>query len=85
MAATQSFAIPLCSIHKIAAIRNDSGQWVCATCADEWLKEFVDSKTGDKSKGGVKLPWGVKDERKKTPSFRDLTPNRAARRRARRA
>ncbi len=83
MAATKSYAIPRCTVHTDEQMtRDDAGNWFCLTCADAWLKGFVEAKTGDKSQGGVKLPWGVRDERKKAPSFRDLHPNRRARRRA---
>ena len=64
--------------------RDDQGKWMCATCADEWLKSFVDAKTGNKSLGGVLLPGRLRDNRKQDPSFKDVLPNRAARRAMRR-
>lgn len=84
MAAPKSYAIPLCSRHKTKMQRNDQGAWMCFTCADEWLEGHVDAVTGNKSLGGVVLPGRTRDERKKTPSFRDVMPNRATRRAARR-
>lgn len=83
--AGESFVIPLCSLHGTKTVRDDAGQWVCPTCADAWLKEYVENKTRGKSVGGVVLPTGVADTRRENPSFRDLMPNRAARRRAARA
>ena len=82
--AKKRYARPICSSCKTNehVQRNDKGEWFCVACADEWLKEYVDAKVGAKSIGGVVLPTMVKDERRKTPSFKDVYPNRAARRRA---
>lgn len=63
--------------------RDDKGEWFCLGCADAWLKEFVASKTRGTSLGGLALPAGITDDRRVAPSFKDLIPNRAARRRAR--
>jgi hypothetical protein len=77
-AAERSFAVPLCSVHKTKTIRNDAGEWYCPTCADSFLNEIVQSRLKT-SIGGVDLPTGVRDERR-VPSFRDVQPNRRARR-----
>jgi hypothetical protein len=81
--ATRSYRVPVCSQcgSNEHVQKNEAGEWFCVACADEWLVEYVDAKAGDISKGGVKLPHGVRDERKATPSFRDLMPNRRVRRR----
>ncbi len=60
--------------------KDDTGKWVCLACADEWLSEYVHNKVGGKSIGGIELPVGTRDERRKPPSFKDLIPNRATRR-----
>lgn len=59
--------------------KDDAGKWVCMACADEWLGSYMEAKS-KQSLGGVHLPVGVKDARKRTPSFRHLMPNRRARR-----
>lgn len=87
MAAVKSYAIPACTNCNSTAHmrRDDAGKWFCLECADEWLKNYVATKVGGKSIGGVILPRGAKDERRKDPTFRDLMPNRAMRRRLARA
>jgi hypothetical protein len=82
-AATESFAVPLCSVHRTKTLRNDQGEWYCPTCADAVVAEIIHSRL-KKSVGGVELPAGVRDERR-VPSFRDVYPNRRARRRAKRS
>lgn len=75
---------PLCSIHKTAEHmqKDDQGAWFCLKCADEWLANYYSNKTHGVSTGGVVLPAGVSDSRRDgiTPSFKDLMPNRRARR-----
>lgn len=82
MAAAKSYAIPVCSSCRSRMQKNDAGEWTCLSCADAWLREYVESKTRKKSIGGVLLPTGTRDERRVTPSFSDLIPNRRARRAA---
>lgn len=76
-----SYAIPVCSDCGSQMQKNDAGEWFCLSCADRWLRSFVDAKTGEKSLGGVVLPRAVRDARKKTPTFRDVFLNRRHRRR----
>ncbi len=75
---------PVCSSCKTDehVQRNDKDEWFCLKCADEWLREYRDARVSGKSIGGVALPVGVKDERRVASSFKDVYPNRAARRRA---
>lgn len=80
MKAKRSFHVPRCSVHGTPTQKNDSGVWVCLTCADEWLEREVQRLTHGRSQGGVELPAGVADERIEAPSFRGLVPNRAQRR-----
>jgi hypothetical protein len=80
--AGKSFAIPHCSVCQSKMQKDEQGQWFCLTCANDWLEEFVKNKVGDKSIGGVVLPTRVVDERRNTPSFKDLMPNRRYRRQA---
>jgi hypothetical protein len=81
--AAQSHVIPTCSSCKSKdhVQRNEKGAWFCVVCADDWLKSYVESKVRSVSVGGVALPIGAVDERRQTPSFTDLLPNRRARRR----
>jgi hypothetical protein len=83
MKAPQSHQIPMCSkcLSNESVQRNADGQWFCVACANDWLRSYVEAKSGHLSKGGVQLPYGAHDERKDTPDFRDLMPNRKARRR----
>ena len=76
-------SIPVCSACGEKTIRDTSGAWFCIKCADEWLRQRLDAKVRDHSIGGVILPSRVVDERRERASFRDIYPNRAARRRAR--
>lgn len=78
--AGKSYAIPTCSRGHGQMQKDDEGAWFCLTCADEWLERERDARVGRKSIGGVVLPTGVRDERRVTPSFRDLMPNRRMRR-----
>lgn len=75
-----SFKIPACSVCETRCVKDVSGRFFCPNCADDWLKSYVDAKTGDRSLGGVQLPYGVSDERKQTPSFGQMLPNRRTRR-----
>lgn len=77
-----SFAIPRCADCGSQLQKDDEGAWVCLKCADEWLKSYVDARTGSKSIGGVHLPAGARDVRKDEhpPSFKDLIQNRRTRR-----
>ena len=87
MQSAKSYAIPRCSqepTHRVQ--RNEAGEYFCVDCADQWLGSYVESATRSESLGGVALPSGVTDERRKEqrpPSFKDLYPNRATRRRMR--
>jgi hypothetical protein len=79
--APRSFTVPRCSKCGKQTQKNAEGEWFCPVCADEWLKTFVESKTRGRSVGGVELPYGIEDDRRaKAPSFRDIYPNRRARR-----
>jgi len=82
MRATKSHVIPICSTCESQCQRDDQGDWFCVKCADDWLGRFIESKTQGKSVGGVELPAGISDERRegRQESFRDLIPNRRARR-----
>ena len=72
-----SFAVPLCSVHGTPCVRGADGAFVCPECMDEWLQ-----KMSGQTAGGVELPTGVRDER--ILGFRQMLPNRLARRRVRR-
>jgi hypothetical protein len=82
MKATRSFVIPDCSVCGQRCQQDEQGEWFCVACGDDWLARFVENKTHGTSVGGLALPAGVHDERRDdiTPSFRDLIPNRRARR-----
>lgn len=75
MAATKSYAIPRCSECETQMTRDDAGQWVCIPCFDKWLNEV---HFEGKSIGGVQLPSGVRDERRR--SIKDVWINRRFRR-----
>lgn len=69
-------------------LRDPQGNWFCAECADDKLKETIESTRRRNRLAGVspliELPAGVIDPRIERASFRDILPNRAARRAARR-
>jgi len=73
---------PVCPRHpETQTLRDLKERWFCPDCANERLQRQVDDIP--RSAGGVELPAGVKDVRQ-VADFRDILPNRAARRRARR-
>lgn len=86
MAALKSAVIPRCSSCGNRTQRDEKGEWFCINCADDWLSRYIEKKTHGTSVGGLALPAGVRDERRDeiAPSFRDLIPNRRARRAMRR-
>ena len=66
--------------------RDETGKWVCVDCANDFIREVLQSKidAAAKSEGGIELPEGVRDERMTiTTRYQDSIPNRAARRRLR--
>jgi hypothetical protein len=56
------------------------GGWACPTCLDEMLRERVQNSARGRTRSGIHLPSGVTDPAKANPSFKDVVPNRAARR-----
>lgn len=85
--AYKSFAIPTCRVHRTNKhMRRDpeTNKWFCLECADEFLKVEL-SRRRRESLGGIVLPSGVEDPRVERASFKDVYPNRAARRAAKRA
>lgn len=82
--AKTSYQVPVCSACKTSenVQRDPTGRWVCIKCADDWLNEYAESRLRGKSMGGVVLPSGVSDKRRQTKSFKEVFPNRRARRAA---
>lgn len=72
------FRIPVCSVHRVNCERSDTWEWHCPLCADEWLQDRVDTLREVRSSRGVEAP-------ERAASFKDIWPNRAARRRSRRS